>query len=234
MWEYVSQGIGTGDLGTTGVVPGAYGGTAGGSPRFDISASGQITAATNVTIPLVVAGAITGTTTTGTLTAALGVSSFLTLMTALPSTSGTAVEFTGIPSGRKRIEFLLDGVSHNGTSPVIIQIGGTGGFQGTGYASGGASIGNGPFVAALNGTNGFIIEGESATTSIRDGKVSLSLVDPATNAWVASYSIGRSDGAGVTLGGGSVTLASELDRIRMTTVTGTNTFDLGVVGVNHE
>ena len=44
--------------------------------------------------------------------------------TAQNSTSGTSIDFTGIPSGVKRITVMFNGVSTSGTSILLIQ-GGT-------------------------------------------------------------------------------------------------------------
>jgi hypothetical protein len=54
------------------------------------------------------------------------------------SASGTAVDFTSIPSGTKRITVSFSGVSTNATSLYRIQIGDSGGIETSGY--GGASF----------------------------------------------------------------------------------------------
>ena len=86
-----------------------------------------------------VSGALTvsgNATITGTLQAN-GVSGTiypLTLMTAQASTSGTFVDFTGIPSWVRRITVMFNGVSTNGSSLPIIQLG-AGSITSSGYVS---------------------------------------------------------------------------------------------------
>ena len=55
--------------------------------------------------------------------------------TTVASTSGTAIDFTSIPSWVKRITFMFSGVSTSGTSNTIIQLGTSGGFVTSGYSS---------------------------------------------------------------------------------------------------
>ena len=55
--------------------------------------------------------------------------------TAVATTSGTAVDFTSIPSGVKRISMMFNQVSCNGTAPRLIQIGTSGGLVTSGYIS---------------------------------------------------------------------------------------------------
>ena len=84
----------------------------------------------------------------------------LTLGTAVASTSGTSIDFTSIPSTVKRITIMFDGVSTNGTSRGMIQIGTSSGVATSGY-SGGAGYGT------TTGANsaGFNAEVHSATSA---------------------------------------------------------------------
>jgi hypothetical protein len=147
-----------------------------------------------------------------------------TLGTAVASTSGTAIDFTGIPSWAKRVTVMFAGVSTSGSSPIIIQIGSSGGFETTGYFSG-TQTGVG------NATNGFIVATQVAA-SINHGAVQL--LSFSANGWVSSGGIGYSDVAGAAVSGGSKTLAATLDRVRITTVGGTTTFDAGTINVSWE
>lgn len=165
------------------------------------------------------------------LSDALGVRP-LTSGTAQATTSGTAKDFTGIPSWAKRITITLSGVSTSGTSLLLVQIG-DGSVATTGYDSG-ASIG-GTGVVSTTSTAGFIFEaagGGGAATS-RHGVVTLHNVSG--NTWVSS-NVGSYGTYGVAfiLGAGSKTLSGVLDRIRLTTVNGTDTFDAGSVNILYE
>lgn len=144
--------------------------------------------------------------------------------TAQNSTSGTAIDFTDIPAGVKRITVIFRGVSTTGTSPVVIQIG-SGSVDATGYLSG--NVGN----TNINATAGFGVTAVSATTTFHGAVCLLSF---GSNIWVSSGAIGYSDAAGGSAGGGSKTLSGTLDRIRITTVNGTDTFDAGSVNILYE
>jgi hypothetical protein len=52
------------------------------------------------------------------------------------SATGTSVDFTGIPSWAKRVTVMFSGVSTNGASVPLIQLGTSSGVENTGYVSG--------------------------------------------------------------------------------------------------
>jgi hypothetical protein len=54
-----------------------------------------------------------------------------------------------------------------------------------------------------------------------------------SNSWVGSVTVEGNDGGG---GGGStaLTLAGVLDRVRITTINGTDTFDAGTINILYE
>jgi hypothetical protein len=63
------------------------------------------------------------------------------------------------------------------------------------------------------------------------------IIDNVTsNTWVSSHTLGS--GTSLTglsgFGGGSKTLSATLDRIRITTVNGTDTFDAGTINIIYE
>ena len=154
-----------------------------------------------------------------------------TLETAKATTSGTSVEFTSIPAGTKRITFMLNGVSTNGSSDVIVQIGDSGGYETTGY------LGSTGETAATGGgttsfTTGIGVSRSTSSSSIRHGIVTLTHMG--SNLWAAGVSTSRSDGAVAYSGGSNKTLSAELDRIKITTVNGTDAFDAGSVNILYE
>ena len=151
--------------------------------------------------------------------------------TSVATTSGTAIDFTSIPSWVKRITFMLQGVSTSGTSVVQIQIG-SGSITATGYLGGAVYTVN---ITATGGavtqTTGFQVPGVGAGNT-RHGLYTLTNISG--NIWVASGCGGFSDVAGSWQGGGSLTLSGVLDRVRLTTVNGTDTFDAGNVNILYE
>lgn len=153
--------------------------------------------------------------------------------TAVASTSGTSVDFTGIPSGVKRIVMTLDQVSLSGTNNYLVQIGDSGGLETTGYRSTGGSF-TSSTQTGTGSTSGF---GEIVVTTgvgILNGSIILTRIDPASNLWAASGVFGRSDGtAAVIMVGGAKALSAELDRISLVP-TGSNTFDNGTVNISYQ
>lgn len=57
----------------------------------------------------------------------------IVLSTQQTTTSGTAITFSSIPAGVRKIHVMFSGVSTSGTSDLLIQIGDSGGVENTGY-----------------------------------------------------------------------------------------------------
>jgi len=144
--------------------------------------------------------------------------------TAVASTSGTSIDFTGIPSGVKRVTVMFSGVSTNGSSAVLVQLGDSGGIENTGYLGSANST---------NFTTGFS-DGFADGAAVRHGQFNICLVDSATNKWVCAVSMGKSDSTTSSVGGFSKPLSATLDRVRLTTVNGTDTFDAGSINILYE
>jgi hypothetical protein len=153
--------------------------------------------------------------------------SLITSGTAQASTSGTNIDFTGIPSWVKRITVMFNGVSTNGTSNYQVQIG-SGSVTATGYVSG-ASLGT-TFVSS---TTGLIFTASFSVANAANGSMILSLLN--SNTWTAMAVIGVTGATGSQMGGGvSPALGGTLDRVRITTVNGTDTFDAGTINILYE
>jgi hypothetical protein len=155
----------------------------------------------------------------------------ITSGTAVASTSGTSIDFTGIPSWVKRITVMFNGVSTNGTSPPQIQIG-SGSIVTSGYLGSNSIVGSG--TAGVNFTSGF---GVGLTTAYWNASVAIYgavvLTSQSGNTWVANGTVGANI-AFVYLTAGSIALSGSLDRIRITTVNGTDTFDAGSINILYE
>ena len=152
----------------------------------------------------------------------------LTLGTPVASTSGTEIDFTGIPAGTKQIIVSFVGVSTVGAGANLrVQLGDAGGLENTGYSGQTLNhLGNsGPALSA-----GFDIT-ELADSSVVHGHLDLILVDAATFTWVGTWILGHSNSAVVYHGGGSKSLSAELTQIRITTANGTDTLDAGKVNI---
>lgn len=151
---------------------------------------------------------------------------------AVASTSGTSIDFTGIPSNVRRITINFAGVSTGGTSMPIVQLGDSGGVETTGYL-GASTVISGATPSTSNETNGFRFGG-GAAANVMHGSITLSLLDSVTNTWAASGVIGLSNGTTTILVGGSKPLSATLDRVRLTTAGGSDTFDAGLIGLIYD
>lgn len=170
------------------------------------------------------------------LTGVTGVPNPLTSGTAVAATSGTAIDFTGIPSWVKRITVMLDGVSTNGSSQIIAQLGDSGGVETTGYN---ASV---AIIAASNDTTRltkfttyFGITWTENAAYINYG--SLVFTNLSGNTWTASGVLYQDEGASfahVIMVSGAKTLSATLDRVRISTAGGTATFDAGSINILYE
>lgn len=161
--------------------------------------------------------------------------SAITLGTPQASTSGTSIDFTSIPTGVKRVSVNFVGVSTNGTSAVLIQIGDSGGVETTGYLGACAQLDNGS-LAVTNYTAGFGINNPSSgAASVRHGTITLTLENSSNATWVASGSIAQSNSANFQTTAGSKSLSpGPIDRVRVTTVNGTDAFDAGEINISYE
>ena len=146
--------------------------------------------------------------------------------TAVASTSGTSIDFTGIPSWAKRITVMFNGVSTNGTSNFLIQLG-----NGSVVTSGYTGVSSSGTAVATNSTAGFIVSSNQAAVSLYNGIVTISNVSG--NIWAESGTIGSPSNVN-TVSSGVITLGGALDRIRITTVNGTDTFDAGSINILYE
>lgn len=139
--------------------------------------------------------------------------------------SSTSVDFTGIPSWVKRITVMFTGVSTSGSSKLVIRLGDSGGFETTGYASSVARVST-----ATSETSGFGIVESTLAATIWDGMAIISNLTG--NTWTEFGSF--ANGSNCHSSGGSKTLSATLDRIRITTVNGTDTFDAGTINIMYE
>ena len=162
---------------------------------------------------------------TATLPAQTGTLQMIGQGTAVATTSGTSIDFTGIPSWVKRITVMFDGVSLSGTSIPIVQLGDSGGIETTGYA--GTIIST-----AISTYAGFPLYTSSTSATLYYGSMTLSLLDATTNKFSMSSTVALTSAVGYA--GGTKSLTSVLDRVRITTVNGTDTFDAGSVNILYE
>ena len=153
----------------------------------------------------------------------------LTSGTAVASTSGTSIPFTGIPSWVKRITVMLQGVSTNGTANLQIQIG-SGSISTSGYV-GGVQISS----SALSVTTGFGVTYNNTAATATTGAYVITLLSG--NTWIVSGMNYRNSDNGMSLSSGSITLSGTLDQLRIiasTTGNPADTFDAGTINILYE
>jgi hypothetical protein len=151
--------------------------------------------------------------------------------TEVATTSGTSIDFTGIPSWVRRITVMLLTVSTNGTSGVQIQLGDSGGVETTGYSTSGTAITGTNTCGISTFTSGFVMLGSLAGAS-RSGAIVFTNI--AANYWVGIGNIDEQGGAQAGYTQGYKEVSATLDRIRLTTVNGTDAFDAGLVNIIYE
>ena len=176
----------------------------------------------------------TGTTFTGTsFVAPTGTLYPLVSGTAVASTSGTSIDFTGIPSTAKRITVMFNGVSTAGAGSniVLVQLGDSGGVETTGYTGRSAYVNGGAGGDQANST-GFQLYGSGGAANTNNGSMIISLLG--SNTWVMQGVISGSTTSVCCFVSGAKALSDTLDRVRITTVNGTDTFDAGTINIMWE
>lgn len=201
-------------------------GTGSGTTALSIDASQNVSAAANLTV-------------TGSITATNGVSGAIRSGTVVPTTSGTSAEFTSIPSGVKRITVMFSTVSTNGTGVLQLQLG-TGATPT--YTTSGYLGGSGGIIAAAGSsvanTTGFRLGGNYGVNLSWEGTVTLTLLNSATNLWVANGTLFSDAGTvQIYMNAGTVTLSGVATAVRViASATGnpSDTFDLGSINILYE
>ena len=154
--------------------------------------------------------------------------STLTNGTAVASTSGTSIDFTSIPSWVKRIIVMFNGVSGSGTSSFQIQLGTSSGVETTGYVS----TCNYLTSTSVTSTSGMCVTANAVAANNYSGQAIICLFG--SNFWTLNSNMVRNDAAASFVGTGYKTTSGTLDRVRITTFNGTDTFDAGSINIQYE
>lgn len=187
-----------------------------------IAISGDTSGAVTIAAP-----AIAGTNTM-TLVAGTGTLAPKVLSTAVTATSGTSIDFTNIPSWVTRITVMYNGISTSGTSSVAVQLGSSSGIESSGYNGYTYRGGGGLAYSAAFTTDA----GNDTAAQARYGSVVITNLSG--NTWTETHLIGIPALVGVVYGAGAKTLSATLDRVRITTLGGSDTFDAGTINILYE
>lgn len=155
------------------------------------------------------------------------VSRGIRLGTAQSPLSGTSTDFIGIPPGASRVTVMLSGVSTNGGSSIQVQLG-SGSIETTGY-NGAAEIN----AASTANTTGLQVNRGQDAASLTTGSATLNRIDG--NRWIISgtFWLDNVNRVGYVAGGKTVS-GGAIDRVRITTVNGTDVFDAGQANITWE
>jgi hypothetical protein len=166
---------------------------------------------------------------TGTV-AVNGLSSNIVSGTAVAATSGTNIDFTGIPSWVKRITLVANDISFAAAGTSRIRIGTSGGLVSTGYSSTNGTISNANTTVVSNITDGFPgpITGSAAATAT----IVCTVFNVTGNTWTAMTQAIRPTDLLTQNGVGFIALSGTLDRISI--VATTSTFDAGTINILYE
>jgi hypothetical protein len=212
--------------GVTGTLPVASGGTGDTTYTNGQLLIGNTTGNTLTKATLTAGTGVTITNSTGAIT--IAASGGITLGTVNTTTGGASINFTGIPANVNRITGMAL-VSTNGTSNLMVQLRDSGGLEATGYT--GAVWDGGTVITAHN--TGFQVMVNTTAASTYHIKFTLDLKDAATNTYEISGS--ASNGANNVQSVnfiGHKSLSGTLDGWSLTTVGGTDTFDVNT-GTNY-
>ena len=155
------------------------------------------------------------------------VTSFGTIYT---SDNATYKDFIGIPSYARRIYVVFYGFSTSGTDPILIQLGTSAGIVSTNYVSTVVKIGA-TNSTIITSTSGMIACDPGASSSIY-GQWVLSALGSSSTEWVGTGTTTFNTTAGPVVGSGGINIVGIVDRIRITTTDGNETFDDGKININ--
>ncbi len=141
---------------------------------------------------------------------------------ATQNASGTAVDFTGIPSWATEIKCIFSLASLNGTEEILIQVGTSGGVVTSGYFS--SCTGSG---GTDSSTSGLITTSDSSASETWSGTITLT--KHSGNIWVSGGNL-NAGSASTRVSAGRIDAGGALDRIRFKSQS-TNSFDGGVFSI---
>lgn len=148
------------------------------------------------------------------------------LGTEVATTSGTSIDFTGIPSWVTEIEILFNAVTLSGTDNLAVQIGDSGGIETTSYVGTSILVDNAGNSQATSSTSQYPV---LATNGVISGRFVLTAVDAGRLTWVESHA-GKFATTHAIFGGGNKTLSAGLTSVRVKS-SGTDTFTAGSLNI---
>lgn len=188
--------------------------------------AGQVIAGTGVTAGTYIVNQLTGSAGgTGTYTVSASQTVSSTTITVV------AIDFLSIPSWVKRITVMFSGVSTSGSSTIQAQLG-SGSIDATSYSGYVMTTTNSVGVGGATFSTGFLTSNGSSASDAYYGAMVFTNIS--SNTWVLQGTLGNPPNTRASYFGGSKALSGALDRVRITTVNGTDTFDAGSINILYE
>ena len=154
------------------------------------------------------------------------------LLPAQASTAGTALDFAIPHAFCRAFVITLTGVSHNGTTSLIAQLGSAGGIKTSGYF-GGVGVIDDTVTNSGFAVTGAALTGQTKAANKYSGRVAFTLLDPSNHTWAWNGCVSTDDTDDeVFYSAGSAALGASqpLMTVRATSVA-PNTFDQGKINV---
>jgi hypothetical protein len=150
------------------------------------------------------------------------------------TTSGTSIDLTGIPATATEINIVLSSVSTNGVLQLVLQLGDSGGIETSGYLGTSTHL----FGTSLSMSllSSYFLLSPMAASDAVDGIITLRRAVASSNTWVCAGQVSRQTaGSGdASIVTGSKSTSAPLDRVRITTTIGTDTFDAGKITLSYQ
>lgn len=145
------------------------------------------------------------------------------------SPTGNDADFLLIPSNVKKIIVTFEALSNTSGTLLLIQLGDSGGVETSGYTSRAWNTDN----TVTTSTAGFILNDSSNASWAFSGLYILTRSDSVNNTWVGIGSLSAGSSS-VSICQGYKSLSAELDRIRITSTSGSDAFDAGSINIQYE
>jgi hypothetical protein len=115
----------------------------------------------------------------------------------------------------------------------MVQIGDSGGIETAGYTGTAGNLSTAPAFTTAANSNGWQLAGAWTATATLNGFVTIQRYN--STIWMISGIISRADvSTSMLLCSGFKTLSNTLDRLRITTAGGADTFDAGEINISYE
>tara|TARA_R110002126_G_scaffold104619_1_gene238451 strand:- start:64 stop:468 length:405 start_codon:yes stop_codon:yes gene_type:complete len=134
-----------------------------------------------------------------------------------------------MPSWINIINVTFRNISTVSNDNILVQLGTSGGVTTSGYVSTSIDF-DGSGSVTTSSTSGFILK-TNPGSNIINGIMTIAYTG--SNAWVNNHSVSTSTTI-MSVGGGTVALGGTLDRVRITTVSGSDAFDAGSLNVSYQ